>query len=109
MYYPEASIIHVGSGGKNSWYLHSSQLIFSEWLCMMKVHGKIYFMANQCLLLLNFCMDQLLFHKRTLLGKPGFTELKSFLIRKKTMKWWGRYTLKITVRYKRTPNYKHAV
>jgi GT2 family glycosyltransferase len=95
IYYPETSIIHLGSGGKNPWHNHFNQLIFSDWLCMMKIHGRFYFILNQCLLLLNYGIDQLLFYKTTLFGKCRYCELKSFLMRKKIMKLWRAYTLKI--------------
>jgi hypothetical protein len=103
LYDPHASIVHYG-GGSAPFQKRFEQLTISEWLCMMKVHGKFYFLINQLLLLLNFLLDGVLFRLATVRGRIRFSDRRAMIIRRKHMRLWRQFTHLILTRYHRRPS-----
>jgi hypothetical protein len=103
LYFPAAAITHFG-GGSAPFLRRFDQLTLSEWLCMMKVHGKLYFLINQFLLLLNFLLDGLLFRFATVRGRIRFSDRRAKIIRGRHWRLWRKFTYVILVRYRRRPS-----
>ncbi len=99
LYYPGAAVVHYGGGGTNVPTRKFEQLTISKWLCMFKVHGAMYFLLHQMLLLINQCMNELLFWRRHLKGRSTFTDRRHKVIRRVERKLLYRYTFIILFRY----------
>jgi len=100
IYFSQASIIHLG-GGIMPALKRNEQLAISEWLCMMKVHGKFYFTVNQLLVMLNLLLDELLYRRAAFQKKIRLHHLREKVIRRRLWLLWKKYTLRILLRYKR--------
>jgi len=103
IYYPEASITHFG-GGNRPYLKRFEQLTISEWLCMMKIHGKMYFLFNQLLLSFNLLTDELLFRSAVLRKKISFNDKREKIIRRRIWLLWEEFTFRILMKFHRKPS-----
>lgn len=103
VYFTGTSITHLGGSSTPS-LRKFEQLTASEWLCMMKIHGKLYLAVNQLLLMINWMLDEFFFIKKALFHSTSFSERRNKIIRKRLWKLWKRYTLKILFQFSRRPS-----
>ncbi|MCY7410435.1 MAG: glycosyltransferase family 2 protein [Chitinophagales bacterium] len=101
IYYPVTSITHLGGGGTDVSIKKFEQIMISDWLCMMKIHGKFYFLANQILLFENIFLNEMFFKKQILFHHAVVKDLREKILRKKTWGLWKKYTFIILFQYKR--------
>ncbi len=101
LYYPGAAVIHYGGGGTNVSTRKFEQLTISKWLCMFKVHGAMYFLFHQLLLLINQCMCELLFRRRYWRRRTTFTDRRQKVMRRIERKLIYRYTFVILFRFRK--------
>ncbi len=101
IYYPETSITHLGGGGTVVSIKKFEQIVISDWLCMMKIHGKFYFLLNQILLLKNIFLNEMFFKKQIIFYPTTIKDLREKLLRKKMWNLWKKYTFIILFQFKR--------
>ena len=103
LYLPGESILHFG-GGSMPHLKRFEQLTISEWLCMMKVHGKFYFLCNQLLLACNMVMQSMLDARNHLFRKNSYHDKREKVYRQKMWRLWKQFTFMILLRYKSNPS-----
>lgn len=94
LYLPDESILHFG-GGSMPHLKRFEQLTISEWLCMMKVHGKFYFLCNQLLLACNMVMQSMLDARNYLFRKVSYHDKREKVYRQKMWRLWKQFTFRI--------------
>lgn len=67
VYFPNACIIHLSGASYDVRKDKIKQIIYSEWLCIMKCYGKLYFIINQLIWLLNLFLDSFFYLKEKIL------------------------------------------
>lgn len=108
VYLPDAAILHFG-GGSMPYLRRFEQLTISEWLCMMKAHGKFCFFINQLLLLCNLLTGFVLHIRDRLFQRSTFAGKREEILRRKLWQLWRRYTFIILLRFRRAPSASHIM
>jgi GT2 family glycosyltransferase len=108
MFLPDESIVHYG-GGSMPHIRRFEQLTISEWLCMMKVHGKFYFLCNQLLLACNMVMQSMLDTRNQVFRKVSYHDKREKIYRQKMWRLWKRYTFRILMGFSRRPSYSQKM
>jgi GT2 family glycosyltransferase len=101
LYTPDTSVYHLSGASFNDsgTTVKSGQIIISDWLLMVKLYSKFYFICYICFLKFNFFLDSILYFKNVLLKKVRITDTESRSSRRFVSKLIRQYFFVILIRY----------
>jgi GT2 family glycosyltransferase len=98
---PIATVLHLNGGSSTFSEWRHGQVTLSEWMCFMKMKGKLYFMLCIVLILFNHLLDGLFFFKHKLLHTLTTENIEALRTRKLELRIIRRYFYRILVSYSR--------
>lgn len=104
LFSPEVSIYHLSGASSVSNNIKAAQMIISEWLLMLKLYSKLYFIVYMFFIWLNFLADAFLYFINRLFKRAGSHDKDSYIYRKFVRKLMSKYFFRILTKYRKHTN-----
>jgi len=99
---PASTMLHLNGGSSTFSEWRHGQVTLSEWMCFMKMKGKVYFMVCILCILINHGLDSVFYWKQKMTNALNEEDMLSRRTRKLELRIMQRYLGKILWRYSRS-------